>query len=59
VSVPNPFVDPNTGKSEADQGQRQNGGRGGTVMPINPATTEGIPVMSPSRFASLDILSYG
>lgn len=59
MSVENPFVNPDTGETLADEGQRENGGKGGTVMAVNPATTEGIPVMSPSRFASLDIISLG
>ena len=59
MSVPNPFVDPATGKSEADNGQRVNGGQGGSAMHINPATTPGIPVMAATPFASLHVISYG
>jgi hypothetical protein len=57
-TVANPFTD-SSGKSLADTGQRVNGGQGGRGMAINPATTLGIPVMSPSHWASLDIIIPG
>ena len=59
MAVPNPFVDPDTGDSLADEGQHVNGGKGGTAMAVNPATTKGVPVNSASPMASLDIISFG
>ena len=59
MSVPNPFVHSDTGKSAADDGQRVNPGKGGTLMNFNPATTEGLSTNTPDRLASLDIISLG
>lgn len=58
MAVENPFVD-ESGKSLADEGQRQNGGKGGSLIGFNPATTEGLSTNTPDRVASLDIISLG
>lgn len=57
MTVPNPFVDPGTGESLADQGQPVHAG---VPRPTyNPCIVPGIPVMAPSPLASLDVISLG
>ena len=58
MAVENPFTDAE-GNSLADESQRVNPGKGSSLTGFNPATTEGLSTNTPSRLASLDIISLG